>query len=90
MKKHTDKIDDKKKASEAAIERWENEGGEALPIARLNKKRAAIEKRQNKSGERQHTGKVSDNSFEREIFQKKSDQDAPREIAPCAKAVGLP
>ena len=40
MKKHTDKIDDKKKASEAAIERWENEGGEALPIARLNKKRA--------------------------------------------------
>ena len=31
MKKHTDKIDDKKKASEVAIERWENEGGEALP-----------------------------------------------------------
>lgn len=71
MKKYADKTSD-----ERAIKRWENEGGEVVEIESLNKKEAAIEKRQNKSGESQHTDEVSDNSFEAESFQKKSDYAA--------------
>ncbi len=35
MKEQTDKIDDKKRATEAAIERWENEGGEVKPLPEM-------------------------------------------------------
>jgi uncharacterized protein HemY len=62
MKKQPDKIDDKKKLAEKAIQRWENEGGEVPEIASLNTT-IAIEERQNAENENQHTAEVSDSSF---------------------------
>jgi hypothetical protein len=55
MNKYADKT-----SVERSVERWENEGGDVLPIALRNKERAAIEKQENKN----------DDSFERENVQK--------------------
>ncbi len=63
MKKQTDKIDDKKKLSEKAIERWENEGGEVLEIAILSNTKA-VEERQTSDNENLHTDEVNNGSFE--------------------------
>ncbi len=62
MKKQPDKIDDKKKLAEKAIQRWENEGGEVPEIASLNNT-IVIEERQKAENETQHTAEVSSSSF---------------------------
>jgi hypothetical protein len=63
MTKQTDKIDDKEKLTNKAIERWENEGGEVLEIAILSNA-IAVEERQTSDDENLHTDEVNKSSFE--------------------------
>lgn len=70
MKKQTDKIDNKKKLTEKAIERCENEGGEVLEIAGLSNTKA-IEERQIAENENLHTDEVSSDVSLNKSYEKK-------------------